>query len=118
MTATEPALPRTRQADAIQAAGADPADLVLADTVPADTVPADLAPAEAKATVTLVLVAAAGLMVSLSLSLLVPVLPRLAVDLHTSATSTEWLLTATLLTGAISVPVLAIVSECVSDYCY
>ena len=51
------------------------------------------------------LVAAAGLMVSLSLSLLVPVLPRLAVELHTSATSTEWLLTATLLTGAVAVPV-------------
>ena len=63
-------------------------------------------PAEAKATVTLVPVAAAGLMVSLSLSLLVPVLPRLAAELHTSATSAEWLLTATLLTGAISVPVL------------
>ena len=44
-------------------------------------------------------------MVSLSLSLLVPVLPRLAVELHTSATSTEWLLTATLLTGAVAVPV-------------
>jgi MFS family permease len=52
-----------------------------------------------------VLVAAASLMVSLSLSLLVPVLPRLAVQLHTSATSTEWLLTATLLTGAVGVPV-------------
>jgi MFS family permease len=68
--------------------------------------PAEAGPAEAKATVTLVLVAAAGLMVSLSLSLLVPVLPRLAVELRTSATSTEWLLTATLLTGAIAVPVL------------
>jgi len=61
---------------------------------------------EAKATVTLVLVAAGGLMVSLSLSLLVPVLPQLAVQLHASATSAEWLLTATLLTGAVAVPVL------------
>ncbi len=73
---------------------------------PADVRPASAEPADAKATVTLVLVAAAGLMVSLSLSLLVPVLPRLAAELHTSATSTEWLLTATLLTGAVAVPVL------------
>ena len=96
MTATDPALPRTRPTDGSQGADARRAGPETADTEPA----------EAKATVTLVLVAAAGLMVSLSLSLLVPVLPRLAVELHTSATSTEWLLTATLLTGAISVPVL------------
>jgi MFS family permease len=63
-------------------------------------------PESDKATLTLVLVALGGLMVSLSLSLLVPVLPRLATDLHTSPTSTEWLLTATLLTGAVAVPVL------------
>jgi len=63
-------------------------------------------PARAKATVTLVLVAAGGLMVSLSLSLLVPVLPQLAAQLHASASSAEWLLTATLLTGAVAVPVL------------
>ncbi|HTR90236.1 MAG TPA: MFS transporter [Trebonia sp.] len=68
--------------------------------------PAVTEPPEAKATVTLVLVAAAGLTVSLPMSLLVPVLPQLAVKMHTSATSTEWLLTATLLTGAIAVPVL------------
>ena len=68
--------------------------------------PGDAGPAAPRATVTLVLVATAGLMVSLSLSLLVPVLPRLAGQLHASATSAEWLLTATLLTGAVSVPVL------------
>src|SRR5579871_4726901 len=96
MSRSNPALPRTRPADDRQGAGGRPSG----------DEPAGTEPAHAKATVTLVLVAAAGLMVSLSLSLLVPVLPRLAVELHTSATSAEWLLTATLLTGAISVPVL------------
>jgi MFS family permease len=73
--------------------------------------PADLAdqaatgPGGARATLALVFVAAAGLMVALSLSLLVPVLPQLAAQLHTSATSTQWLLTATLLSGAVAVPV-------------
>ena len=68
--------------------------------------PDSAAPARAKATVTLALVAAGGLMVSLSLSLLVPVLPQLAAQLHASASSAEWLLTATLLTGAVAVPAL------------
>jgi MFS family permease len=100
VTAADPALPGpgpvTRGASDVQAAAVPGlADVPLADAQPAG----------AKATVTLVLVAAAGLMVSLSLSLLVPVLPRLAAELHTSATSTEWLLTATLLTGAVAVPV-------------
>ena len=67
---------------------------------------ADAGQPDAKATVTLALVAAAGLTVALPMSLLVPVLPQLAVKMHTSATSTEWLLTATLLTGAVAVPVL------------
>jgi hypothetical protein len=42
-----------------------------------------------KATATLALVAVAGLLVSLTQSLLVPVLPQLALDLHASATSTS-----------------------------
>ncbi len=101
MTAADPALPGTGP---VTEAAAD--IQVAAVTAPAGVRLASAGPAEAKATVTLVLVAAAGLMVSLSLSLLVPVLPRLAAELHTSATSTEWLLTATLLTGAVAVPVL------------
>jgi MFS family permease len=67
--------------------------------------PAATGPDGRRASVALVLIAAAGLMVALSLSLLVPVLPQLAAELHTSATSTQWLLTATLLTGAVAVPV-------------
>ncbi len=43
-------------------------------------------------------------MVSLSQSLLVPVLPVLPDRLHTSAANVEWLLTSTLLVGAIAVP--------------
>jgi MFS family permease len=78
---------------------------IQATNTQGDVRPADAGPADSKATVTLVLTAAAGLLVSLSLSLLVPVLPQLAVELHTSSTSTEWLLTATLLSGAVAVPV-------------
>lgn len=58
-----------------------------------------------RATVTLVLVAAAGLLVSLTQSILVPILPELSVDLHASSTAVEWLLTSTLLAGAVAVPV-------------
>lgn len=58
-----------------------------------------------KATATLALVGVAGLLASLTQSLLVPVLPQLAVDLHASTSSIEWLLTATLLVGAVAVPV-------------
>ena len=43
-------------------------------------------------------------MVSLSQSLLVPVLPMLPEQLHTSAANVEWLLTSTLLVGAVAVP--------------
>ncbi|HXJ27660.1 MAG TPA: MFS transporter, partial [Streptosporangiaceae bacterium] len=82
------------------------ADVEIADAAgPGWTDPAGAEPPAAKATATLALVAAAGLTVSLPMSLLVPVLPQLSVKMHTSTTSTEWLLTATLLTGAVAVPV-------------
>jgi MFS family permease len=54
----------------------------------------------------LAVVALAGLLVSLTQSLLVPVLPQLAVDLRSSTSAIEWLLTSTLLVGAVAVPVL------------
>jgi len=85
---------------------AGPITEAAAAASPADIRSASDEPAGRKATVALVLIAAAGLMVSLSLSLLVPVLPQLAAELHTSPASTQWLLTATLLTGAVAVPVL------------
>ncbi len=53
----------------------------------------------------LAVVALAGLMVSLTMSVLIPVLPQVANDLHSSTTSTEWLLTSTLLTAAVAVPI-------------
>jgi MFS family permease len=55
---------------------------------------------------TLVLISVAGLLVSLTQSLLIPVLPMLTANLHTSATNVEWLLTSTLLVAAVAVPVV------------
>ena len=54
----------------------------------------------------LAVVAMAGLMVSLTMSVLIPVLPQVADDLHSSTTSTEWLLTSTLLAAAVGVPIM------------
>ncbi len=53
----------------------------------------------------LAVISVAGLMVSLTGSLLIPVLPQMAQSLGSSTTSTEWLLTATLLVAAIAVPI-------------
>jgi MFS family permease len=53
----------------------------------------------------LAVVATAGLMVSLTGSLLIPVLPQIAQSLGSSTTSTEWLLTSTLLVAAVAVPI-------------
>jgi MFS family permease len=53
----------------------------------------------------LAVVSVAGLMVSLTGSLLIPVLPEVAQSLGSSATSSEWLLTSTLLAAAIAVPI-------------
>jgi MFS family permease len=53
-----------------------------------------------------VVVATAGLIVSLNQSLLIPVLPRVARDIGSSTTSTEWLLTSTLLAAAVAVPIV------------
>lgn len=47
-----------------------------------------------------------ALVVSLSQSLLIPVLSTLPAQLHTSADAVQWLLTSTLLVAAISVPLL------------
>ncbi|GFJ95649.1 MFS transporter [Phytohabitans rumicis] len=58
-----------------------------------------------KQIVMLLVVSIAGLLVSLTQSLLVPVMPELAVGLRASADDIAWLLTATLLVGAVAVPV-------------
>jgi MFS family permease len=59
----------------------------------------------ARARLELLVVGVGALMVSLSQSLLVPILPLLPDRLHTSSENVEWLLTAMLLVGAIAVPV-------------
>ena len=51
-------------------------------------------------------VATGGLMVSITLSMLVPVLPLIARDIGSSTTSTEWLLTSALLAAAVAVPIM------------
>ena len=51
-------------------------------------------------------VATGGLMVSLNQSLLIPVLPRITQDIGSSTASTEWLLTSTLLTAGVAVPIM------------
>lgn len=53
----------------------------------------------------LAVVSVAGLMASLTQSLLIPVLPSIAEDVGSSTTSTEWLLTSTLLAAAVAVPI-------------
>jgi MFS family permease len=55
--------------------------------------------------VSLAIIATAGLMVSVTLSMLVPVLPLIARDIGSSTTSTEWLLTSSLLAAAVAVPI-------------
>jgi MFS family permease len=59
----------------------------------------------ARARLELLVVGVGALMVSLSQSVLVPVLAILPSHLHTSAGNVEWLLTSTLLVGAVAVPV-------------
>lgn len=56
--------------------------------------------------VALAVVAACGVLVSLTQSILIPVLGAIQQDLGSSTTGTEWLLTSTLLVAAVSVPVL------------
>jgi len=59
-----------------------------------------------RATVQLLVVGLAALVVSLSQSILVPILGTLPVELDTSATAVAWLVTSTLLVGAVSVPIM------------
>ena len=47
-----------------------------------------------------------ALSAALAQTLIIPVLPTLTEDLGTTAIGAQWLLTATLLVGAISVPVM------------
>ncbi|WP_436535494.1 MFS transporter [Actinoplanes sp. HUAS TT8] len=57
-----------------------------------------------KQLVIMLVIGLGALLVSLTQSLLVPVLGELAVDLHTGADGVAWILTATLLVSAVAVP--------------
>ncbi len=57
-----------------------------------------------RARLELLVVGFAALAVSLTQALLIPVLATLPVTLDTSASNVEWLLTSTLLVGAVAVP--------------
>jgi len=60
-----------------------------------------------RSTIEIVATGLGALMAALSQTLVIPVLPEIAADLRASATATQWLLTATLLTGAVAVPILS-----------
>jgi MFS family permease len=57
-----------------------------------------------KQIVIMLVIGLGALLVSLTQSLLVPVLSELAVDLHTNADGVAWILTSTLLVSAVAVP--------------
>lgn len=59
-----------------------------------------------RATVNLVLVGLGALVVSLSQTVLIPVLGTLPQELNTSAANVSWLLTSTLLVAAVAVPIM------------
>jgi MFS family permease len=60
----------------------------------------------ARANLELFVVGLAALVVALSQSLLIPVISTLPAELDTSASNVTWLLTSTLLVGAVSVPIM------------
>jgi MFS family permease len=60
-----------------------------------------------RSTVEIVATGLGALMAALAQTLVIPVLPDIAADVHASPTATSWLLTATLLSGAVAVPILS-----------
>jgi MFS family permease len=60
---------------------------------------------ESRQVAALAIVAFCGVLVSLTQSILIPVLGAIQLDLGTTTTQTEWLLTSTLLVAAVAVPV-------------
>ena len=84
----------------------------LAETPEAKSEPADAsasadAPRKAKTGLTLFALGSAGLVVSLQQTMVLPLIPRMITDLHTSVAAVSWVFTATLLVGAISTPLLS-----------
>ena len=60
---------------------------------------------DARQVTAVAIVAVVGVLVSLTQSLLIPVLPEIQLDLGSSTSGTQWLLTSTLLVAAVAVPV-------------
>jgi MFS family permease len=67
--------------------------------------------------VALGLISVAALLVSLTQSLLVPVLPMPTADLRTSSTNAEWLLTSSLLVAAVAVPATGRLADLYGKLC-
>jgi MFS family permease len=78
----------------------------MSEAAPARTTrePGAAQPTAGRARLELFIVSTGALLVSLSQSVLVPVLAILPQRLHTSASNVEWLLTSTFLVGAVAVP--------------
>lgn len=78
----------------------------MTQTAEATTPPQDAGPGTwtSRQIVVMVVIGLGALLVSLTQSLLVPVLSELAVDLHTGADGVAWILTSTLLVSAVAVP--------------
>ncbi|UGT39444.1 MFS transporter [Nocardia yamanashiensis] len=70
-----------------------------------DTKPDDRS--QANLGLTLLALCAAGLVVSLQQTVVIPLLPRMIVQLHTDVSGVTWLFTASLLTGAVCTPLLS-----------
>ncbi|MGV9413357.1 MFS transporter [Nocardia sp. NPDC003693] len=83
------------------AVGQGGGSIPAAGTTPApDNKPAHLG-------LTLLALCAAGLVVSLQQTVVIPLLPRMIVQLNTDVAGVTWLFTASLLTGAVATPLLA-----------
>ncbi|GAA4245168.1 MFS transporter [Dactylosporangium darangshiense] len=77
---------------------------VAADTAAPGTEASEGRSWTAAQVVVVLVIGTAALMVSLTQSLLVPVLSEIAVDLHAGGDGIAWVLTSTLLVGAVAVP--------------
>ena len=63
-------------------------------------------PSAVRANLEIAAIGLGALMAALAQTLVIPVLPVIAADLHASTTQALWLLTSTLLVGAVAVPVI------------
>ena len=72
----------------------------------ATSLPDESAPKPLSTNVIVAVLAFAGIVVALMQTLVIPLIPQLPVLLDTSAANTAWVVTATLLAGAVAVPVM------------